>query len=451
MFKVFLKVILGSFFVLAVAAPIDAVAQPGSRVCGWLRIGVPQPFGVIAELREKDTGYSSNCTTMTDKLGSKIKKKFDKVDTAIGGEWKKVHKLGCKDTGQLLVGERVDICQGAPYGMKANYLYIIKPDPKTGKLIFDRKRKLKGLMGEVTDFFDKLGNEIVEVANQIAATANDVATTVVNEFKKLGCEVAVNAVLKGGAAAKRLADTLSPALKSVPSELAKQASQWGITKDGLKKGGKAYNQAVAYLNKYQKGPIGADLTRLHTHLTKNGKNVAKELFNSNFLCNMSEKARIGKMKKLGLKPAFIKADAGGGLLDGLFINSAHASSADRSWTSFSLTGGAQLLGGFDTGFIVATDWKDKAKWFYIIDVPFGAMAGAGASLSFTIYPSVSGSDFQGPGWGWFLSGGPVVVEGGVQIDLDEKFAFSGIGGLVGVGVGLPVASGFSWGYAVALN
>ena len=118
------RTIFSTVVVMLIAViTLPALAQSGSRICGYL--AKKEKIAISYEARKKEAFYSRTCKSAMNE----IKDKINKDPKLKNLKWTSTHKATCESVGSFLVkkGENTDICQK----MKANCAYIITTNPKT--------------------------------------------------------------------------------------------------------------------------------------------------------------------------------------------------------------------------------------------------------------------------------------------------------------------------------
>ncbi len=110
-----------SLLAATLVAPNTALAQSGSRLCGWYatmddKAGT-QAIAFLTELRETDLYYAKQCSESF--LDEKLKKNTENDATLNGYKWIKVKKATCESVGEHFTSATqtsTDICNSMnPY------------------------------------------------------------------------------------------------------------------------------------------------------------------------------------------------------------------------------------------------------------------------------------------------------------------------------------------------
>jgi hypothetical protein len=94
---------------LGALAPSLALAQSGSRLCGYVAIETPTKIGLLYEARDDDASYHKQCAEAIDETMDKIKGNAQ-LKTM---NWKKIERFKCEEVGNMGFinpGQSPDIC-----------------------------------------------------------------------------------------------------------------------------------------------------------------------------------------------------------------------------------------------------------------------------------------------------------------------------------------------------
>ncbi len=119
-----------SLLAAALVVPNTALAQPGSRLCGWYTTmgdtTGARAIGFLTELRETESAYGAACDE--DELNAKFEKYIKNDATLASYTWTKVQKNTCESVGQYFTSANQinnDICDS----MTAYTHYKILKEP----------------------------------------------------------------------------------------------------------------------------------------------------------------------------------------------------------------------------------------------------------------------------------------------------------------------------------
>ena len=82
---------------LGALAPSLALAQSGSRLCGYVAIETPTKIGLLYEARDDDASYHKQCAEAIDETMDKIKGNAQ-LKTM---NWKKIERFKCEEVGDM--------------------------------------------------------------------------------------------------------------------------------------------------------------------------------------------------------------------------------------------------------------------------------------------------------------------------------------------------------------
>lgn len=113
------------------AAP--ALAQSGSRICGWTAATPDGAIGIVYEARQHDASYSRQC----DEAVSTIKGKIDSDAKLKSLTWTKKYKETCESVGGLFVSgnnSSSDMCDK----MEAKVAYTVQKSKSQNATTFTK-------------------------------------------------------------------------------------------------------------------------------------------------------------------------------------------------------------------------------------------------------------------------------------------------------------------------
>jgi hypothetical protein len=131
-----MRTILAISLMLPAAALLPAVpalAQSGSRICGWTAATPGGAIGILYEARQDDASYSRQC----DDAVSKIKSKIDSDAKLNTLTWSKKYKETCESVGALFISGNnpgSDICDK----MEAKAGYTVQLSKSAGTTTFTK-------------------------------------------------------------------------------------------------------------------------------------------------------------------------------------------------------------------------------------------------------------------------------------------------------------------------
>jgi hypothetical protein len=94
---------------LGTLAPSLALAQSGSRLCGYVAIETPTKIGLLYEARDDDASYHKQCDVAINETMDKINGNAQ-LKTM---KWKKIERFKCEEVGNMGFinpGQSPDIC-----------------------------------------------------------------------------------------------------------------------------------------------------------------------------------------------------------------------------------------------------------------------------------------------------------------------------------------------------
>jgi hypothetical protein len=208
------------------------------------------------------------------------------------------------------------------------------------------------------------------------------------------CKGFINAMNKGIKEAENFSKTLKsftdPVTKPVDDMMTKLSSQVKSPKEL----DKLLLQMANAMKPFQ--PVLAEVQRLQED-AKNKKNKLRGiLLNADLMCGGDNAKILNALKSASLKPnlSFKKAS----LLDGLFINAAHAAASEKVFVAFSVSMSGRGVGnpfGPALSYSLVTDFEKHIRHFWSGGATTSYAPGGGYSLGFLIFPKASIDDFNG--------------------------------------------------------
>lgn len=242
---------------------------------------------------------------------------------------------------------------------------------------------------------------------------------------------------KSAAAENKSQSKKMPAFESKPS---------GASKLGSGNKAQINTSGEAFLKQHKQSALQL---KTSVNLLSGKKKALNKAFTKDSFCSGTQAQRDRAFRKAIPKKLSIKLKKKAGLMDGLFIKSAHAAEKERFFMSYDIVHAAGAGIGYAVGLHYVEDENGNSGAYFSMGPEIVTNVGADVSFGVSFYPKVKTDSFEGWGTTVGISAGPPtkVVAGTVDIHFsDEKFTeVVGFGFLVAAGVGMsPVDVTVGW-------
>ena len=249
---------------------------------------------------------------------------------------------------------------------------------------------------------------------------------------------------KAAAAENKSQSKKMPAFESKPS-----------AKSSLGSGDKAKinKSGEAFLKKHK---VAALQVKASVNSLSGKKKALSKAFTKDSFCSGTQAQRDSAFRKEIPEKLSIDLKKKAGLMDGLFIKSAHAAEKERFFMSYDIVHAAGAGIGYSIGLHYVQDENGNSGAYFSMGPELVTNVGADVSFGVSFYPKVKTDSFEGWGSTVGISAGPPtkVVAGTVDIHFsDENFTdVVGFGFLAAVGVGMsPVDVTVGWAHSWKLS